>query len=84
MTVNSGRARAGKTPRETKGLLRALALFLLIAGFPSLLFGLFLAVSQGPDGIGPDVAFRFSVYGLLAVLCALTIKRFVRGRDGWF
>jgi hypothetical protein len=84
MTADSSTAREGKSPRETNGLLRVLAVFLLIAGFPSFLFGLFLAMSQGPDGIGSDVAFRFSVYGLFAVLCALGIKRFVRGRDGWF
>ena len=73
--------------RVEKGMntfLLLLAVILLIAGFPCLLFGVFLAISQGPGGIGADVAFGFSVGGLVSVLCSLGIRAYLRRRDGWF
>ena len=70
--------------KGTNTFLLLLAMILLIAGFPFFLFGLFLAVSQGPDGIGGDVAFGFSFGGLVSVLCSLSIRAYLRRRDGWF
>ena len=85
MTLD-GRA-AQKTSRIVRGtntFLLLLAVILLIAGFPCLLFGVFLAISQGPDGIGGNVAFGFTFGGLVSVSCALVIKGYLRRRDGWF
>ena len=70
--------------RVRNASLLLLALISLIAGLPFLLFGLFLAISQGPDGLGGDVAFRFSVGGLVSVLCGLGVRAYLRSRDGWF
>ena len=81
-----GRA-AQKNSKILKGknaFLLLLAMILLIAGFPSFLFGVFLAISQGPDGIGRDVAFGFSFGGLVSVLCSLGIRAYLRRRDAWF
>ena len=78
---------AQKNSRVLKGtnaLLLLLAVILLITGFPFFLFGAFLAISQGPDGIGRDVAFGFSFGGLVSVLCSLGIRAYLRRRDGWF
>ena len=68
----------------TNTALLLLAVILLIVGFPLFLFGWFLAVSQGPDGLGGDVPFRFTAGGLVAVLFALEIKQYLRRRDAWF
>ena len=65
-------------------LLLLLALILLIGGFPLGLFGLFLAITQGADGMGGDVAFRFSIGGGVAIVCALGIREYLRRRDAWF
>ncbi len=78
---------AQKSSRILKGtntFFLLLAVVLLIAGFPCFLFGVFLAVSPGQNGIGGDVAFRFSFGGLVSVLCALVIRAYLRRRDGWF
>ena len=91
MTVDS--IPAQKSSRILKGmntLLFLLAVMLLIAGFPSFLFGVFLAVSQRPGGnveyisptLGGDIAFGFSFAGLVAVLCSLGIRAYLRRRDG--
>ncbi len=84
MTLDGKAAQESRVLKLLTAGLLILALILLIAGFPSLLFGLFLAVSQGPDGIGGDVAFGFSGGGLVSVLCALAIRAYLRRRDGWF
>ncbi len=63
-------------------LLLVLALMLLISGFPLFWFGLFLAATQGPDGIGG--AFGFTAGGAAAVVCALGIKAYLQRRDAWF
>ena len=85
MTLDDPVPRESGTIRNgmNTGLL-VFALTLLIAGFPSLLFGVFLAISQGPDGIGGDVAFGFSFGGLISVLCSFGIRAYLRKRDGWF
>lgn len=74
----------GRILKGTNTFLLLLALILLIAGFPFFLFGVFLALGPGQNGIGMDVAFRFSVGGLASVLCALGIRAYLRRRDGWF
>ena len=84
MTVDDTVSQGGRILRGANGVLLLLALILLIVGFPFFLFGSFLAISQGPDGIGGDVAFGFSVGGFVAVLFALGIKEYLRRRDGWF
>jgi len=68
--------------KVTDTFLLILALTLLIAGFPSALFGLFLTVSE-QNGMEGDVAFWFSVGGFLSVLCALGVRAYLRRRDGW-
>jgi len=62
--------------------LLVLALTLLIAGFPSALFGVFLTISE-QDGIEGGAAFWFSFGGLLSVLFAFGVRAFLRKRDGW-
>ena len=84
MTLDDKAAEEGRSLTVSHAALRFLAVTLLIAGFPLLLFGVFLAVSQGPDGIGGNVAFGFSSGGLLSVLSALGIRAFLRRRGGWF
>ena len=84
MTLDGKAAQESRSMKISHTALLLLAVILLIAGFPCLLFGLFLAVSQGPDGIGGNVAFGFSFGGLVSVLCALVIRAFLRRRDGWF
>ena len=84
MTVDGKAAQDSGILKITNAALLLLAVILLIAGFPFLLFGLFLAVSQGPDGIGGDVAFGFSFSGFVSVLCALVIRVYLRRRDRWF
>ena len=84
MTLDGKAAQGSRILKIADAALLLLALILLIAGFPFFLFGLFLAVSQGPDGIGGDVAFGFSFGGLVSVLCALVIRAYLRRRDGWF
>ena len=84
MTLDGTAAQESRSLKVPHAALLLLAVILLIAGFPSFLFGLFLAVSQGPDGIGGHVAFRLSVGGLVSVLCALAIRAYLRRRDGWF
>jgi len=84
MTVDGKAAQENRSPQLPNAALLLLAVILLIAGFPCFLFGVFLAVSQGPDGIGRDVALGFSFGGLVSVLCALGIKGYLRRRDGWF
>ena len=74
----------------TNALLLLLSVILLIAGFPSFLFGVFLAISQRPGGnveyispsLGGGVAFGFSFAGLVSVLCSLGIRAYLRRRDG--
>ena len=83
MTLDN-KAQESRSLKITNTALLLLAVILLIAGFPCFLFGVFLAVSQGPDGIGRDVALGFSFGGLVSVLCALGIKAYLRRRDGWF
>ena len=85
MTLD-GRAaqQSSRVVRGTNTFLLLLAVILLIAGFPCLLFGVFLAITQGPGGIGGDVAFGFSFGGLVSVLCSLGIRAYLRRRDGWF
>ncbi len=84
MTLDGKAAHESRILKVTNAALLLLAVILLIVGFPFFLFGLFLAVSQGPDGIGGDVAFGFSFGGLVSVSCALVIKGYLRRRDGWF
>ncbi len=84
MTLDGKAAQESTILRVRNASLLLLALISLIAGLPFLLFGLFLAISQGPDGIGGDVAFGFSFSGLVSVLCALGIRAYLRRRDGWF
>ena len=65
MTLD-GRA-AQKSSRILKGtnaFLLLLAVILLIAGFPFFLFGVFLAISQGPDGIGGTLPWGSASVGL--------------------
>ena len=75
---------SGRVQRGTNAFLLLLALILLIAGSPFFVFGVFLALGPGQNGIGMDVAFRFSVGGLVSVLCALGIRAYLRRRDSWF
>lgn len=84
MTWDVKAAQESRSLTVPHAVLLLLVVILLITGFPFLLFGLFLAVSQGPDGIGGNVAFGFSSVGLLSVLCALVIRAFLRRRGGWF
>ena len=84
MTVDGKPAQGSRSLQLPNPALLLLAVILLIAGFPCFLFGVFLAVSQGPDGIGGDVALGFSFGGLVSVLWALGIKVYLRRRDGWF
>ena len=85
VTLNGRAAQKGsRILKGTNAFLLLLAVILLIAGFPSFLFGVFLAISQGPDGIGGDVALGFSFGGLVSVLCSLGIRAYLRRRDGWF
>lgn len=83
MTVDGKAAQEGRILKITNAALLLLATILLITGFPCLLFGVFLAVSQG-GGIEGDVAFWFSFGGLVSVVCALALRAYLRRRDGWF
>ena len=84
-TLDGGAAqKSSRILKGTNTFFLLLAVVLLIAGFPCFLFGVFLAVSPGQNGIGGDVAFRFSFGGLVSVLCALVIRAYLRRRDGWF
>lgn len=69
---------------RSNNALLLLTTTLLVAGFPSFLFGAFLAVSQGPDGLGTDVAAGFGWGGLAAVFLALGFRQYLKRRDGWF
>ena len=85
MTLDGSAAQqSSRAEKGTNTFLLLLAVILLIAGFPSFLFGVFLAISQGPGGIGGDVAFGFSFGGLVSVLCSLGIRAYLRRRDGSF
>ena len=84
MTFDVKTAQESRSMKVLHAALLLLAMILLISGFPSFLFGLFLAVSQGPGGIGGDVAFGFSSGGLVSVSCALVIRAYLRRRGGWF
>ena len=93
MTVDSIPAqKSSRILKGTNALLLLLSVILLIAGFPSFLFGVFLAISQRPGGnveyisptLGGDIAFGFSFAGLVAVLCSLGIRAYLRRRDGGF
>ena len=69
--------------KGTNALLLGVVLLLLIVGFPFLLFGSFLALIEGGrDVISGGRYFAFG--GLVAVLCALGIREYLRRRDGWF
>ncbi len=83
MTLDGKAAQESGILKITNAALLLLAVILLIAGFPSFLFGLFLAFSQA-NGMEGNVALRFSFGGLASVLCALVIKAYLRRRDGWF
>lgn len=83
MTVDDAPAHDTRILRGTNGILLLLAMILLIVGFPFFLFGVFLALSQGPDGMG-DVAFGFGFGGCVAVMFSLGIREYLRRRDGWF
>ena len=91
MTVDSVPAqKSSRILNGTNALLLLLSVILLIAGFPSFLFGVFLAISQRPGGkveyisqtLGGVIAFGFSFAGLVAVLCSLGIRAYLRRRDG--
>jgi len=69
--------------KGTNTLLLGVALILLIAGFPFLVFGTFLALIEGGEDAISGGRY-FAVGGLAAVLCALGIKEYLRRRDGWF
>ena len=84
MTLDGEAARESRILKITNAALLLLAAILLIVGFPFFLFGVFLAISQGPDGIGGNVAFGFSSGGFVSVLCALVIRAYLRRRAGWF
>ena len=84
MTVDGKAAQESRSLQLPNAALLLLAVILLIAGFPCFLFGVFLAVSQGPGGIGGGVALGFSFGGLVSVFCALGINAYLRRRDGWF
>ena len=93
MTLDSIPAqKSSRILKGTNAFLLLLSVILLIAGFPSFLFGVFLAISQRPDGnveyispsLGGDVAFGFSLAGLVSVLCSLGIRAYLRRRDGSF
>ena len=68
--------------KGTNAVLLVLTLILLIAGFPFLLFGSFLAFIAAQDVIPGGSYFAFG--GLVAVLCALGVREYLRRRDGWF
>ena len=82
MTVDDLAVHEASTRGGLNTVLLLLAVILLIVGFPLFLFGVFLALSQGPDGMG-DVALGFGFGGFVAVVCALGIKAYLRRRDGW-
>lgn len=63
-------------------LLLVLTLILLIAGFPFLLFGTFVAFIEQPEAVPGGSYFAFG--GLVAVLCALGFRAYLRRRGGWF
>lgn len=84
MTVNGKVVQERRVLKGTNAFLLLLALVLLIAGFPFFLFGVFLALGPGQNGIGMDVALRFTVGGLVSVLCALGIRAYLLRRDSWF
>ena len=68
--------------KGTHTVLLVLTLFLLVAGFPFLLFGsLLVLIEGGEDVISGGRYFAFS--GLVAMLCALGIEEYLRRRDGW-
>ena len=83
MTLDgTGALESSMIQKVTDAFLLILALTLLIAGFPSALFGLFLTISE-QDGMDGNVAFWFSFGGFLSVLCALGVRAYLRRRDGW-
>ncbi len=86
MTLDVGERHAAHEPsaalKGTNTLLLVVALILLIAGFPFLLFGTFITFIEQHDAIPGGRYFAFG--GLVAVLCALGIKEYLRRRDGWF
>ena len=82
MTVDDPAIYEARTRSGKNAILLLLTVILLIVGFPFFLFGVFLALSQGPDGMG-DVAFGFSFGGFVSVVCALGIRTYLRRRDGW-
>ena len=83
MTLHDKPTPEGRLVKMTNTTLLLLAVILLIVGFPSFLFGVFLAASQA-NGIEGDVPFRFGVGGLVSVLSALAIKALLQRRNGWF
>ena len=83
MTLDGHAAQNSRMLRITNAALLLVAVIFLIVGFPFFLFGLFLAVSDA-NGLDGDFALRFSIGGLMLVLCALLLKAYLRRRDGWF
>ena len=84
MTLDNKATQDSSILKVSSASFLLVAVILLIAGFPSFLFGVFLAVSPTQNGMGGDVAFRFGFGGLVSVLCALGIRAYLRRRDGWF
>lgn len=77
-----GSRRQSVAAKGLNGFLLVLALILLIAGFPFLLFGTFLTLIEQHEAIPGGSHFVFG--GLVAVVCALGVKEYLRRRDGWF
>ena len=63
-------------------LLLVLVVILLVAGFPFLLFGSFITLIEQQTAI-PGGSY-FAVGGLVAVVCALGIRRYLQKRQAWF
>ena len=76
-------AHEGRILRGTNAVLLLLSIILLIVGFPFFLFGVFLALSQGPDGMG-DLALGFGFGGCVAVMFSLGIRGYLRRQNRWF
>lgn len=65
-----------------KAVLLVVALVLLVAGFPFLVFGSFLAAIDAEGAI--DGGGYFAVGGLIAILGAVGIRAYLRRLGEWF